>query len=54
MSDEQVWAIAREYETAHRCYGGAWEEYVDEYLRSTASDDQSEDDLRNYLDAYGE
>ena len=29
-----------------------WDEYVDEYLRSTSNEDQSESDLCQYLEAF--
>ena len=29
-----------------------WDEYVDEYLRSTPEEDQSEEDCESYLDAF--
>lgn len=52
--DQYVWAVAATYETAHACYGGDWEAYVDEYLRSTDEEDQTDGNLADYLDAYGD
>ena len=52
ISQAQVEAIALWYEPSEDENIENWDEYVDEYLRSTPEEDQSEDDLKQYLENF--
>jgi hypothetical protein len=52
--DRYVWSIASTYRTETRTDADAslWLDYVDEWLRSTDTDEQTPENLIDYLDAY--
>ena len=53
MTPAQVEKIALWYEPEESSAQiEQWDEYVAEYLRSTPEEDQSENDLTQYLEAY--
>lgn len=47
LTDEQVWEIAKAWGE-----GDDFEEYVDEFVRSTPQQERTRDVLEEYLDAF--